>query len=408
MSKNATSIAVLITAVVVVAAFLLLACTVGAFFVAKRILSPTVDTTGGTSLVYAIDAAGLTEQQKKGLSEKMIRVLRRRIDPDNIQNLVWLPQGDTRFEIQMPLPGARVRQKWLNYEKAREGLSSENIEFDEIIWPLAKPAKEQAKDFEKLSEGSAKKLRVLKNFAAAFDEYLPYMGIYDPSKNRYFPEAIQQMLKGTGVLEFRILPTLDDGEMTPEKMAGYVELLRTKGPKDASDDGYVWCEIRNFDEWMTPNSITAPFGNRHYVLASNKASETMLHQPNERVWRLERAYPTTDNMGRRAVGFVLDEKGGTLFGNVTGSNIDRPLCILLDGIAMSAPMINTRVGRQGIITGRFTQMEVEDIVNRLNAGALPAQLIEEPISVRTIGEPTDANESDKDAKSERDLSEETL
>jgi len=103
-------------------------------------------------------------------------------------------------------------------------------------------------------------------------------------------------------------------------------------------------------------------------------------------------------MGRRAIGFLLDEKGGILFGNVTGENTGRPLCILLDEIAISAPYIKTRVRRRGIITGSFTQMEVEDMVNKLNAGSLPARLIEQPISEKTIGPSIGADNRDQGIK----------
>jgi SecD/SecF fusion protein len=55
------------------------------------------------------------------------------------------------------------------------------------------------------------------------------------------------------------------------------------------------------------------------------------------------------------------------------------LCILLDGIAISAPEINpdSPIGSQGIITGSFTMTQITDMVNKLNAGSLPARLIEQ-------------------------------
>jgi preprotein translocase subunit SecD len=134
----------------------------------------------------------------------------------------------------------------------------------------------------------------------------------------------------------------------------------------------------------------------------------MLQGPGRKSWKLEKAHPATDNMGRRAIGFMLDERGGSLFSNVTGKNIDRPLCILLDDIAISAPRVDSRIRRQGVITGSFTQTDIEDMVKKLNAGSLPAPLIEEPISVRTIGGPADDDELDKDSESEGNLSENQL
>ena len=163
-------------------AFLLLACAFGFRSIARRIFRPTPDTTGGTSLIYEVDARGFTEEQWIDLSKKMIRVLRNRMDPDNIYNFVWLPHGSTIIELQVPLPGPKVRQKWLNYEKARNELSSVHIEFDDIIFKLLKPKKERAKDFRELAGDSVEKQRILNNLGTAFDRYLPFAGLYDPDE----------------------------------------------------------------------------------------------------------------------------------------------------------------------------------------------------------------------------------
>ena len=111
----------------------------------------------------------------------------------------------------------------------------------------------------------------------------------------------------------------------------------------------------------------------------------MLRGTGQKSWELERANPTQDRNGRRAIGFQLDSKGGMLFGKLTRDNIDRPLCILLDNIAVSAPNISEKISGYGIISGNFTRTGVDDMVNKLNAGSLPAMLIEQPISVNTIG-----------------------
>lgn len=393
MSKKPTLRRILILALAG-SAFLLPTCAFGVRSLARRIFGSSIDTTGGTSLVYEIDARGFTEEQWKDLSKKMISVLRRRIDPDNIYNLVWLPHGSTIIELQVPLPGPKVRQRWLDYEKARNELSSVHIELDEIMFNLIRPKKERAKDFRELAGGSVEKQRILNNIGTAFDRYLPFAGLYDPNEDRYNPESIQQMLKGTGKLEFRVLPTMEHPKVDMAAINSCVARLEEKGPEFASDDSYVWCEIENISEWNALDgegrlSIVARFGDKQYVLACNEASEAMVseamvYEPGEDGWRVTKAEPSVDSMGRRAVHFTLDERGGRLFADITGRNIDRPLCILLDGIAMSAPNIQSRIYRQGIITGSFTQTEVEDIVNKLNAGCLPARLIEPPLSVKTI------------------------
>ena len=316
--KNMKRRIVLLSSVVVAGVFLLLAGTVGTLYFAQKILRPTIDMAGGTSLIYEIDTQELTPEEKKGLSKKMISVLQRRIDPKGILPLVWHPLGDTRFEIQM-LPG-----------------------------------------------------------------------------NRYNPQDLQRMLKGTGILEFRILPTQGHPEVNADEMTAYVKDLKEKGPKYTSDNKYVWCEIENINEWKRSDVFLASFGNKSYVLASNKDNETLLHSTDgQKRWELEGARPSQDEMGRRAIGFTLDEKGGRLFANVTGKNLERPLCILLDGIAISAPNIQSRISREGIIVGNFTQTQQNEIVNKLNAGFLPARLVEQPISVKTIGPSIGTDNLDK-------------
>ena len=534
MNKNLVPKVVLIFLLVMVAAWTL--------YPPNKTLKPGIDLAGGTSLIYEIDTQALDEPEKKDLSQKMITVLRRRIDPANIQNLIWRPQGSTRFEIQMPLASEDTHAKRQNFEKALNELLKENVNPAVIMRSLQKPAEERAKDFDKFAQDSPDRLEILNKLAeiydqrrqlqdkrdnlnsklktqnsqlettgldpeqiklnisrwlkldeqqlrdsltnflgsddnlalltdyantyaqwtkvveqltepengknvqfenakkaldnlnlteeqinfclemspkslkrrgaieelkaefpdrvekidktvTAFDEYRPYRGRLDD------PKDLQRMLKGAGILEFRILPTLGHPEADPDEMTEYVELLAAKGPKYASDDKYIWCEIENIDEWQVQNSAVAPFADKHYVLASNKKNETILHSTDVKAWKLEKASPGQDQYGRRTIDFVLDERGGRLFLNVTGKNIDRPLCILLDGIAISAPTIQSKISTRGQITGSFTQTEVGDMVSKLNAGSLPARLIEQPISIKIIGPSIGAEHRDKGIKS---------
>jgi SecD/SecF fusion protein len=507
-----------------------------------KTLKPGIDLAGGTSLIYEIDTQGLEGLEKKDLAQRMITVLRRRIDPANIQNLVWRPQGGTRFEIQMPLASEETRQRRQDFEKARSDLLAENINLAIILRSLQKPAEQRTKDFEEFAQGAPDRVTILNKLAdvyderrglqdkrdklfsgvatseniitvaglklddikqhlgdwiklneqqlreaitgylssegnldmltkyvnmyaewagvveqltnaetginvrykevkreldkfnltedqlksclemppkslkrssaidelkagfpnrsekidnavAAFDEYRPFQGRLDD------PRDLQRMLKGAGILEFRILPTQGHAEVDADEMAGYVERLKTKGPKYASDNKNIWCEIENIKEFKRNDAFVAQFGDKFYVLASNKKDETFVHGAEGKDWTLKRAYPTTDQTGRRAIGFSFDERGGRLFGDITGRNIDRPLCILLDGVAISAPNIQSRIFSHGIITGSFTQTEVVDMVNKLNAGSLPARLIEQPISVKTIGPSIGADNRDRGLRS---------
>lgn len=506
----------------------------------EKTLKPGIDLAGGTSLIYEIDAHDLSPAEKGNLAQNMITILRRRVDPANIQNLIWRPLGDTRFEIQMPLASAHARIKRQNFEEAINSILAGNINIATIMRSLQKDESERLEDFKNFAKDLQNRHEILENLAGtydqrnelqnqrdsllnvlrvkenslktkgldvekikqnrsswaklnemqlaevvaefsdlpqgvelvrgyietyslwaevvgeltdpqtgkntefkqaraaldkinlnrdqltsilempaesakraqaveelktdfperkeqidklliAFDEYRPFRGRLDD------PKDLQRMLKGAGILEFRILPTVENEQVDADQMAVYAERLKTKGPKYASDDKYVWCEIEDIEEWPKGLGVVALFGNKYYVLASNQKNQTILHAAGDS-WSLEKAAPRTDQSGRRAIGFQLNEKGGRLFWNVTSNNIERPLCILLDGVAISAPKINDPIRTSGIITGSFTQTEVTDMVNKLNAGSLPARLIEQPISVQTIGPSIGAENRDRGIK----------
>jgi preprotein translocase subunit SecD len=100
--------------------------------------------------------------------------------------------------------------------------------------------------------------------------------------------------------------------------------------------------------------------------------------------QLEDARVTFDQTrSERQVSFQWNADGGRQFGAVTEKNIGRQLAIVIDGNVISAPVIQSRISRQGVITGNFSAEEASDLAVVLRSGALPIPTrIEEE---RTIG-----------------------
>ncbi|MGC1273686.1 MAG: protein translocase subunit SecD [Planctomycetaceae bacterium] len=100
--------------------------------------------------------------------------------------------------------------------------------------------------------------------------------------------------------------------------------------------------------------------------------------------------PTRDTTGRPAVNFTFDSKGGRLFSRLTSENLpsadgfQRQLSILLDDKVHSAPSIEEPISTSGIIRGDFTQDEVRELVDVLNAGALEVPIDPSPVTEYTI------------------------
>ena len=74
------------------------------------------------------------------------------------------------------------------------------------------------------------------------------------------------------------------------------------------------------------------------------------------------------------VQFTLNPAGAEKFKRETGRSVGKRLAIILDGSVASAPNIQSQIGAEGQITGRFSAQEADELAKVLRAGALPATL----------------------------------
>jgi len=98
---------------------------------------------------------------------------------------------------------------------------------------------------------------------------------------------------------------------------------------------------------------------------------------------LRNANRSIDEWNNPAVSFSLNPDGAKRFYKLTSENLGKPLAIVLDGKVQSAPTIEARISDSGIIQGRYTIEDAEDMALVLRAGALPASI--KYLEDRTIG-----------------------
>ncbi len=214
------------------------------------------------------------------------------------------------------------------------------------------------------------------------------------------PADLQRLLKGTGVLEFRILA--ERGRDDPTKYDSYVSWLKDHGPRPKpGEDQFQWFEIEDPKDFLRLNDLNRDFenaklnlgggivverfGDKFYVLAHIAENYTLVHKAGSSEWRLIGARPDLDQNGRQAMSFTLDERGGSRFYALTTANLKRQLAIFLDDKCVSHANINSAIRTHGQIMGQFTRKDVEEMSRKLNAGSLPKKLKDPPISVRSIG-----------------------
>lgn len=250
---------------------------------------------------------------------------------------------------------------------------------------LAGPPREKAlKEIKDrfVANGFDKKVAALDKLVVAHDDYQKVRGTIDDAGD------LKRLLRGSGVLAYHILVSAEELATLPEAKA-MIQRLEDRGPRVEAGDTMRWVEAARPEEFGRFHPMFSPRGStKQYVLVWAEPGRQMVNGEGLPKWALEAAYPTRSQFGSPEVGFTFDPVGAKLFSDLTGANIGKPLAIVLDDKLISAPNINSQIGRSGVIQGGekgFTNEELRYLISTLSAGSLPAQLADEPISERTVG-----------------------
>jgi SecD/SecF fusion protein len=79
--------------------------------------------------------------------------------------------------------------------------------------------------------------------------------------------------------------------------------------------------------------------------------------------------------GRPAIGFSWSAFGAKKFYKMTSENIQKSMCVSLDGIIQQTATIQSGISNQGVITGKFSEEDIRKVVVVLKGGALQAKPI---------------------------------
>lgn len=75
------------------------------------------------------------------------------------------------------------------------------------------------------------------------------------------------------------------------------------------------------------------------------------------------------------VALSFNEEGAKIFEQLTERNVEKPIAIFLDNELIETPIVQQKIsGGQAQITGQFTFEQARKLVERFNAGALPAPI----------------------------------
>ncbi len=185
------------------------------------------------------------------------------------------------------------------------------------------------------------------------------------------PQRAEELIGKTAMLEFRIVHK----DMSVAQQA-IEKLEATEKPFD--DNGILQPEIAKLVPAGYQLMRSKDGG---YALVTDKATVTGADLETARVVMMgENGYPE--------VAFTFNAEGSKKFGQLTGSNLGKPLAIILDNTVQSAPTIQARITKDGRISGTFSPEEARSLAIVLKAGALPApvRVIEKKTIGPTLGE----------------------
>jgi preprotein translocase subunit SecD len=189
------------------------------------------------------------------------------------------------------------------------------------------------------------------------------------------PEEVVAALQQTGLLEFVDMGNnpVDPGTVIKTDF-GQSE---TTGTSTTPTPGATATA-----EAAQPTPTTAP-GEATPTAAPTQPAETVYHTVMTGA-ALKDAHVAADQTGQPAVSFTLSSEGAKTFGDYTSSHVNQYLGIVLDKKVISAPIVKVPItDGQGIIQGRFTSQEANELAVQLRYGSLPVPV--KVVESRTVG-----------------------
>lgn len=365
-------------------------------------LKKGIDLSGGTILVYEIDAA----RQKTSIDiDELISAIKRRINPDGMKDIMIRPIGSNRVEVIYPEATSE------DVENTKRSITDQGLLQFRILATLkheklllAEAQKENFLEWTNRKTAWAKYAEVL-TVSGRNDLRLSDRTLTDPTarwrKNEFvgwsvFLDGIDQRQELTVAANDASTLTLsaaaEGGTLT-----GFV--ISNNKSQMSGFDPSLYKSAKEMNEAAATTPKDTPIVRDRTIVPGRVERFVLVLNPPETQdvsgQYLARAFMTQDSRLNPAVGFAFNRRGATKFGRLTrehlpeeGGNFKYRLAILLDDFIQSAPSLNSEISDSGIIEGGpngFPVGEVNFLLSILNAGSLPATLNPVPLLEEKVG-----------------------
>jgi preprotein translocase subunit SecD len=350
MNRNLLWRGVLIGAVVAIALVLALPL--------KDKINLGLDLKGGMHLVLQVQTQDAVRAEVESEMGRLIR----QAEEEKITGLAGRRVGDNAFEITGAQEGTRdkvldIANRFLPTFSRRSGAPGLVFEMKpEVVQQTRQLAVQQAKRTITNRIDQFGVAEPVVQEASGYRILVQLPGIDDQ-------ERVRRLIKNTAFLEFRLVRFPAGGGSAPTREAILANYNNQLPPE---------LEILEGD---ARDNVTQQITGKVYYGVEKKRVITGRD--------LKSARPGQGQFNEPVVNFNLSPASAKTFGEITGSNINTGLAIVLDGRVVSAPVIHAKITDSGVIEGNFSQQEAEDLSTVLRSGALPAGITY--LEERTVG-----------------------
>lgn len=346
-----------------------------------------LDLQGGMHLTLEVDESKQAVANKSEALDRALKVVRQRIDEFGVSEPVVQKAGNERLIVELPgIDDAEraqdVVQKsaFLEFQITDETQAFEKVmpRFDEI----AKSAGLSAASEAKASGDTTKKAGATSLLTQQSDSSKDSTGKAVATTGADSASSTPAALAG-GLFSTNVQPGQIPGQyIVPEASYAAIErALSLPAMQDAMPPGKVM-------RWGVDSLVSGT--QRFFALYVLDSRPIITGEV------LTDARPSTDPVEGNVVQFTLNNEGARRFKVETGKHVKDNMAIVLDQRVVTAPVLNSAIGRNGQITlGGGTLQAAQDLALVLRAGALPVPL--KVAEVRSIGASLGADSINKGA-----------
>ncbi len=289
-----------------------------------------LDLKGGMHLILEVDKTKLTDEEKKGATDRALEIIRNRIDQFGVSEPTIEKQGTDRILIQLPGVVDRKRAK-------------------ELIGKTA------LLEFRLVEDAEAEQ-----NLLTKIDEYLGKTEYGDSSILESNPLLSNiEFIRGDFLVLSEFKKTVDDYLKRDD--------VKKMIPRDRT---FLWEKAKEIE------------GRKMFPLFLIHSEPVLTGAA---ILTADAGIGTPNNPMGVKVDLTMTRKARAKWSAITGANVGKRIAIVLDEIIQSAPVVRERIpsGRSEITLGDASMDEAKDLAVVLKAGALPApvRVVEE----RSVG-----------------------